>query len=64
MIRIYNNKGCTMCKKQKVTSDFITFWMPSEHAPRGGCNCATRGMKIRPDADCATSGRTENCVGT
>ena len=28
MIRIYNNKGCTMCKKQKVTSDFVTFCMP------------------------------------
>lgn len=53
-----------MCKKQKVTSDFVTFWMPSELEPRGGCNCITRGMKIRPDADCATSGRTENCVGT
>ncbi|CUQ64754.1 Uncharacterised protein [Segatella copri] len=27
-------------------------------------NCATRGIKIRPDADFATSGRNENCVGT
>jgi hypothetical protein len=60
-----------MCKKQKVTSDFITFWMPlslchegAVTASQGDCNCVTRGMEIRPDADNATSGRTENCVGT
>lgn len=60
-----------MCKKQKVTSDFVTFCMPAEQrgegalaARRGAGNCVTRGMKIRPDADRATSGRTENCVGT
>ena len=54
-----------------MTSDFVTFCMPAElrgegalAARRGAGNCVTRGMKIRPDADRATSGRTENCVGT
>ena len=46
-----------MCKKQKVTSDFITFWMPLSLRHEGG-------WKYVPDADNATSGRTENCVGT
>ena len=53
-------------KTQKVKKSLVTrhFLDASELAPRGGCNCFTRGMKIRPDADNATSGRTENCVGT
>ena len=52
---------CENTKGEKVTRHFLD---ASELAPRGDCNCVTRGMEIRPDADNATSGRTENCVGT
>ena len=58
-------------KTRKVKKSLVTFWMPlslrhegTVTASRGDCNCVTWGMKIRPDADNATSGRTENCVGT
>lgn len=53
-----------MCKKQKVTSDFITFWMPLSLRHEGGWKYVPTQIMPRRDVLRTASGRSKVCVGT